>query len=431
MPVPRRCRRLRGGSILLALALLPCSASLADSLSRYYRAYPAEALEPVVGSRTPAVRLLPPGGPAAWDPSVRERLEERALEEWPPDRTYGPFATSVGLWLVHPLVTGRDGIRLLVPVTSSARVPLAGVVEIPSRPGLRRVVLLLDASSSANSPTLLRAGSRGVEGVSVLDAERSGLRHFLELSGEAEGLEIGILIYGESTLPLAVPGTPHSRIRALLDAWTEAHPRGTGRTDVVCALETARDWLRDAPAGRTLEIALLTDGDLPHSGRFTACRQRAPAARSDCERRRNRTPCPASHRFLSRDGLSDVVQLERFARRARGEIEVNTLVFDPLRPARHYRELARATGGALFRVSSAEALDGWVAALLGRRIRGVYAENERTEERTGDLLDADTGRFEGSLGLAPGANDILLTVEGSTGPAALHRFRIYSESHHP
>jgi hypothetical protein len=182
------------------------------------------------------------------------------------------------------------------------------------------------------------------------------------------------------------------------------------------------------------EVLLLTDGDLPHSGRFVDCRMAArrggKRGRKICESRRNRNPCPASRRFRERDGFSDEVQLERFGRRVRSELSVFPLVFDPTRPARPYRELAAATGGGLFRVPSAEALEAALPALLTRRVRGVHAENESTGDRTGDLLDPETGRFQGELSLAPGANDILLTVEGSHGPAGLYRFRIYSEPDH-
>jgi len=64
--------------------------------------------------------------------------------------------------------------------------------------------------------------------------------------------------------------------------------------------------------------------------------------------------------------------------------------------------------------------------LVAGRIRGVYARNERTGVVTGDLLAGDGLRFEGSLPLAPGANDLELWVESDRGPAARFRFRVYA-----
>jgi hypothetical protein len=374
--------------------------------------------------------VLPPDGPSRWPERVREPLEARVREEWPHRPLYGPVQTGVGLWLTYPLVTGRDGSRLLVPATPRSTLAIRGVVELPDPPGARRIILLLDASSSANATTLFRTAGGRVARISVLDAERRSLRHLLQTLGETAGTEIGVVTYGETTRVLAEPGTPFREILARLRRWEAQEPAGTGRTDLVCALEVARDRLRDAPDDLGREVLLLTDGDLPHSGRFFDCRQRSKEGREACRARANRSPCPARHRFRERDGYSDLVQLERFGRRAKRHLSVYTVVFDPTRPARPYRELAEVTRGRLYRVPSAERLESALPALVLRRVRSVRARNERTGEETGDLLDPATGRFEGGLVLAPGGNDVPLTVHGESAPVAVHRFRIYSEPGH-
>jgi hypothetical protein len=294
-------------------------------------------------------------------------------------------------------------------------------------------VVLVDVSESANASTLSAIDGGSPRKVSILEAERRGLRRVVDVL-EEEGVEFGVVAYGEKTWPLAEPGTPAAEIRERLAAWERKQKRGVGRTDLVCALELARQWLDKTPDGMAREVLLLNDGDLPHSGRFIDCRMAARRggryARNVCESRRNPHPCPASRWFRERDGFSDEIQLERFARRARGSLTVYPLVFDPTRPARPYRDLAAATGGGIFRVPSAEALEDALPAVLSRRVTGVYAQNERTGERTGDLLDPKTGGFDGVLPLALGANDVLLTVEGDRGPAALYRFRIYAAPNH-
>lgn len=398
-------------------------------LGRFYRGYPSDTLEPVSGRIPETVRVLPPEGPSAWAEPLRASLESRIRGEWPMDRTYGPVQTSVLVWLTHPLVTGRDGATLLVPATASERAFLRGGVEIPEPPGPRRIVVLVDASSSANARTLPGQHRRD-EAPTVLEAERSALRHLLRAFFSDPTVEIGLIGYGETTWPIAPPGTAPAEIRRRLERWESEVPRGRGRTDLVCALATARDWLEDAPDGFGREVLLLTDGDLPHSGRFVSCRGAGGRRSETCEARRNRAPCPASHTFRAKEGRSDLIQLDRLARRSFRGFKVYPVVFDAGRPARPYADLARTTGGELYRVPSADALDRALPALVARRVTRVRAVNETTGQETGDLLDRESGTFEGSLDLAPGANDVLLRVEGSTGPAALHRFRIYAAGDH-
>ena len=79
----------------------------------------------------------------------------------------------------------------------------------------------------------------------------------------------------ELTLFLREPGAPLETVRARLREFREARPRGEGRTDTVCALWTAVEWLDSTPRGVGREIVLLTDGDMPHSGRFVRCDRRS------------------------------------------------------------------------------------------------------------------------------------------------------------
>jgi hypothetical protein len=247
---------------------------------------------------------------------------------------------------------------------------------------------------------------------------------------DAERVELGVIAFGESTRELFAPGVPVPEARARLDAFRRERPRGEGRTDAVCALELARDWLSDAPRGSAREIVLLTDGDLPHSGRFLDCkmarRRGSREAAARCEQRRNRSVCPASHRFRRSDGASDQIQLASFVRRARRDVDVHVLVFERDRPARPYRSLAQRTGGALVRVASAAAIEAALPALVARQIRGVWARNLGTGDETPNLYDPSTHRFDGVLPLAPGANDVELRVESGRGVASLYRYRVYS-----
>ncbi|MEE8557021.1 MAG: vWA domain-containing protein [Myxococcota bacterium] len=421
------------GLLILSSAASAGAGADPDPLGRFYRGYRSELLEPVAGHRPDRIRILPPAGPGRWPTVARESLERRVLAEWPLDRTYGPLQTSVGVWLTHPMVTGTVGSELLVPVVTEGAASLKGVVDLPRPPGPRRIVILLDASSSANAATLYGTSGGLTRRVSILEAERSALRHLLGRLPGTE-VEIGVIAYGETTWPIAPPGTPPSEIGRRLAEWERSTPRGVGRTDLVCALEVARDWLRETPEPLEREVLLLTDGDLPHSGRFIDCsfarRRGGKAAEAACEARRNRSRCPASHRFRRTHGSSDLVQLTRFGGRARTEFRVYPLVFDSTRTARPYRELAKTTGGELFRVPSADALADALPGLISRRIRAVRAFNETLGVGTADLLDSSTGRFEGSLPLAPGANDVLLRVETPSATAALYRFRIYHEPDH-
>jgi hypothetical protein len=371
-----------------------------------------------------ALELVRSPGSRAWPDGLRRELEARVRSEWDATRMYGPVATRVAVWLADPLVTDtRDG-RVRVPVLAEPELPVRGRFDLPELRGRRRVVLLLDASSSANARTDLRAVDGSVERVSVLAAEHRALAHLLDRIDEP-GLELGVIAFGESTWPVARPGLPRAVLRQRLRAFREERPRGEGRTDLICALWTAWDWLADAPKGVEREIVLLSDGDLPHSGRFSDCARARGGARERCEAQQNRSPCPAERRLRLADGRSDPKQLDRLARRLRRKLRISPIVFEADRSARAFRRLAETTGGTFTQVPSVQAIERVLPPLVAGSIAGVRARNLRTGASTGDLQTDVPGAFEGRLPLAPGANDVELEVRGADGPAALFRFRVY------
>jgi hypothetical protein len=383
----------------------------------------------VISTEVPAaVEVLTDPG-AHWPEAVRREVGARIRAEWGAGNAYGPLRAGVGIWVAHPLVTARLDDRVLIPVVDGAELPVRGALALAASREPRRVAVLIDVSSSANAPTLFRRdGGGGGERVTVLEAERRALERLLGAI-DAARVEVAVIAFGEQTHGVVPFGTPPADARAALDAFFRAHPEGEGRTDTVCALWTARDWLADTPRGVAREIVLLTDGDLPHSGRFVDCgaaRRGGRDAVARCDLERNRAPCPATSGPYASDGSSDLVQLVAFAGRARRELDVHALVFEGDRTAKAYRSLAETTGGQLARVPSAEAIEAALPALVGREIRGVWATNARTGETSPNLYDAGTREFDGALRLEPGPNDVELRVEGARGLIAHYRWRIYS-----
>jgi hypothetical protein len=368
------------------------------------------------------IQLVRPGPSPAWPEALSAELEEQIRKEWPSGRIYGPIHSSVGLWLRDPLVTAQIGGRVLVPVIDGSALPVEGSLELPDQERARRVVVLVDASASANALTAFAADDGSAERIPVIEAERRALEHLVAL--EQRWLEVGVIAFGESTWPIAEPGIASQELRGRLEQFRGEHPRGEGRTDAVCALWTARDWLADTPPGVEREIIVLTDGDLPHSGRFAECdgpgASRVPGGAQACRERRNRSACPARRALAGTDGYSDLAQLAIFSRET-------PLVFELDRPARVWEQLARRTGSKLVRVPSARAIEGVLPALVSNRVRGVVAHNTTTGETSPDLLQPHGSRFGGALRLAPGANDVELRVLGDRGLAGLFRFRVYSE----
>jgi hypothetical protein len=365
---------------------------------------------------------------ARWPLEAREALAAQVLSDWPRDTSYGPIRSGVGLYLDYPLVTARMGPSVVVPVVEAPGLRVAGRLDLRrDEAAPRRVVLLVDASSSANARTRFEAPDGSVEEISVLEAEHRAIDHLLGLLGD-DGLELGVIAFGEGTWPIVEPGAPIATVRRRLEEFRRDRPLGVGRTDTVCALSTAVEWLDDAPRGVSREIVLMTDGDTPHSGRFLDCTRGSREARARCEARRNVSECPAGRRLGGR--RSDLVQLERLARRVRKRVRISPVVFEPDRQARTYRVLAEDTGGEFVQVPSALGIEVALPPLVAGRIRGVHAVNLRSGVRSGDLLTPEVSTFEGALPLEPGANDIELRVESDRGTAALLRFRVYRADDH-
>ncbi len=419
---------------LLVLAGVCLGASGQDGAGRFKTPYRADGRQAIAVGVPREVELLLPQGAPAWPAPARASLAQKIRREWVrvARKPYGTLHAGLGVWLDYPLITARAGRGVLVPVVDDAQIPIEGTLALLRPKGPRRIVLLVDASSSANARASFPAADGSSEQVSVLEAERRALEHLVELLAD-DWLEFGLIAFGEGTWPIVEPGSSVQSVRDRLARFREEHPRGDGRTDLVCALSLARDWLRDTPKGVGREIFLLSDGDLPHSGRFTDCgfarKRGGKRAEASCLARRNQTRCPASRVSWRAGGRSDLVQLSAFARRVRRELTVYPLVFEPDRSARAYHELAQVTGGELVRVSSPQAIDVVLPALVAGRIQGVFARNERTGHETEDLLEPGGARFHGALPVLPGANDVELRVESDRGTAALFRFRIYALPH--
>ena len=412
------------------------AATFADARERLERAeppahepYQADALAPVRVGMPEDVQLLREPDAPAWPPSLYAELAQRVRSEWPVERVYGAVFANLAVTLRWPLVTAESGGTVIVPVVDGLELPIEGALDLTRSDGPRRVVVLVDASASANATTAFHAGEGTAELVPVLEAERRALDHLLDLSSD-DWLELGVIAFGETTWPVAEPGLSVAALRAALARFREEHPRGEGRTDAVCALWTARDWLDSTPDGVAREIVVLTDGDAPFSGRFLDCegqgRSLSDEAASACEARSNHTACPASHAFSRADGSSDMVQIASFAKKLHRELVVHPLLFETDRNARLWQQVAARTGGRLVRVPGPEAIELALPTLVSSRIRGAFARNLTTGAESADLLQADRARLAGALALAPGANDVELRVESDRGTAALFRFRIYA-----
>jgi hypothetical protein len=422
--------------ILGLFALLVIGAGSVAARERYERPkspghapYAADALAPVRVGMPEGVELLREPDAPAWPETLEAELARTVRSEWPVDRTYGALFANLGVTLRWPLVTAEAGGSVIVPVVDGLELPIEGALELARSEGPRRVVVLVDASASANAITAFAAEHAATERVSVLEAERRALEHLIDLSAD-DWLELGVIAFGETTWPVAEPGLSAAQVREALASFRVEHPRGEGRTDAVCALWTARDWLDSTPEGVAREIVVLTDGDAPFSGRFLDCdgagRSLSDEAEAACVARRNPSPCPANHTWSRADGSSDMVQMASFARSVHGELSVHPLLFETDRTARPWQQVASRTGGRLVRVPGPEAIELALPSLVSSRIRGVVARNTTTGAARSDLLQADRARFGGALALVPGANEIELEVESDRGTAALFRFRVYA-----
>ena len=127
-------------------------------------------------------------------------------------------------------MTARVSGRTQVPVFLDGRAPVRGRLELPPPPGPKRVVILIDASESANARTAFENADGIVEQIPVLEAERRALDH-LVTQLEGDWLELGLIAFGEGTWPIAAPGGSADELRARLAEFRHERPRGQGRTD--------------------------------------------------------------------------------------------------------------------------------------------------------------------------------------------------------
>jgi hypothetical protein len=436
-------RATRPLSLALALTLAgPVAAEPGLPHEDVLAPYRADLLPPLEPGEPAGVELLRPPGAAPLPEPVQEDLKERILREWSPDRPYGGIHSVVGLWLEYPLLNARLSERIAVPVLESTELPIRGRVIAPPPRFSGNLVILIDVSSSANARTALWREDGSLEQLRAIGAELRAARELLEILeqdrarfGPGYGpASVGILAFGESTTVIADPESSIAEARVSLEALQRLSPEGTGRTDAVCALRLASDWLAGPSEGLSGEIVILTDGDLPFSGRFTDCgapHYRSRDAEAACHASLNRSPCASSHPFDPADGRSDVAQLFSFVRDVRGRIRVFPTVFRLKRPPRFLREIATYTGGHAVSVASDAETESALLGLLEHagdslEVRGVYVRNLRSGEATENLLEANGTDFTGALPLAPGPNDVELRIESDLGEVGLYRFRVYA-----
>jgi hypothetical protein len=375
-------------ALALALAMVtPAAADLGISSAGAHAPYRADLLPPIQAGRPTDVELLLPGGANPWPLAVRDDLRERVLQEWPADQRYGNVYSRVGLWVEYPLVITRQGDSVVVPVLQGLELPVRGRLVIASRRLARRVVVLLDVSHSANAHTAVWRTDGSMERLSAVAGSLRAARRLLDWLehdrdrfGHLVGYgptHVGVIAFGESTWPIIEPQESIDEVRRRLESYARRWPEGAGRTDAVCALRLASEWLEGTSEDILQEIVVLTDGDLPFSGRFTNCdapQFRGEAAKATCLASLNRSACPASHRFDPAQGLSDIAQLFSFVRDVRGRPRVFPLLFRLQSPPRFFRELARYTSGRTISIGSESELDRWLLEFLNHEAPGVRAE---------------------------------------------------------
>jgi hypothetical protein len=241
--------------------------------------YRADVLEPVRLDRGEQdIQILRERGAREWPAGVQAVLEQRIRRGFDTDQLYGPVYSSVGLWLRYPLATARIGGRVLIPVLDDGAIQVRGSLVARRVFQRRRVVILVDASESANTPIPIAVGSSAGE-LSLLQAELRALAN-LVAGGAGADVELGILAFGEGPWPVVELGAPLEAMPEALARFEREHPGGEGRSDAVCALWTAADWLRGAPESVEREIVLLTGTDLPHSGRCSTVSPTSPSSRA-------------------------------------------------------------------------------------------------------------------------------------------------------
>ena len=389
-----------------------------------------------------SVQLLRSRDAAPWPVAVREHWESRVQEAWNGADGLGAIDRSIGAWLEYPLVNALPSGELVVPFVEGSQMPLRGRLVLPRGKAAPRVVVLVDVSESAGRrraalplpgtmrrPSIREAGLAGaLKLIRALDEQARRARIGEDLP------EIGIVAFGEATLPLLELHTESGRraAEAALLALVSGASDEAGRTDLVCALWTGWDWLqRDE---RAVEVLVVTDGDLPFSGRFGACDRAGgghPQAVARCEARRNRTHCPARHEFERTGGTSDLSQLFHFARSIGASAKLSPIYLGASRPPRFLRELARFRNQGRYGQPGEADVWSWADRALPKaaqrsEARLVRARNLSTEEHTENLLANNGVDFAGVLRLVPGMNEIEILAEDVEGERGRFKFRVFA-----
>lgn len=389
------------------------------------RAVLTDTLQATAAGTPEEIRLLLPPG-SIWPQDLREQVEAEILKGWDSGAVYGPLERGKGLWLRSDIVTHQDESGVVnVPAVMDGQLSLRGRVETTRLDLARRVVLLIDASQSANAKTIFRYPDGREEEIPVIEAERRALEDLLGRV-DPNQVELGAIAYGHKTRVLAEPGASLDEMRAAIDGFRRQQARGKGRTDAICALWTASEWLEETPPGVESTIVMLTDGDIPDSGRFVRCdRTSNELSLAACQARRNTRACPAARPLLPQDG-DDRQQLALFASEVAGQVRVSPIVMDPEPAEDIYRSLAEITAGQYVEISSAEAIQYAIPPLVLNEVKAVRARNLRTKRETGNLYDPLTGLLSGEIELLPGANDIEITMQSDDGDEAVYRLRAFA-----
>jgi hypothetical protein len=395
---------------------------------------------PVVDARPPA-EVLPLRGDDGqlWPEPVAEHLAARIRERWDGHKTYGVLESRVGLSLDYPLVNARLDGSVVIPVVEVGVVPVRGRVVLPDGGAGRRLVILIDVSQSSNQRAEIRRPEGAIEQISVRDG---GVRTAIELTRrlieqraqyghllDYRPTQLSVIAFAETSWSLLAPGTDLEDALAALEkfALNGAHPEG--RSDAVCALELASDWLLAPDASGHTDVVLLTNGDLPFSNRFTNC-SRLTDFREQvaCLRSLNHSECSSSRSPDPEDGHSDIAQLFALARTTRPRLRIFPVLFQNTRPPRFILAIASHSGGQLIRVGLERGIESAVEQLLmddapRARVDGVAVHNLQASATVyADVQD--DGSFSSGIGLIEGPNDLEVDVRSGSEILGRYRFRV-------
>jgi hypothetical protein len=378
-----------------------------------------------------------------WPSSVEAYLSEQILEDWDEDLAYGALESRVGVSLDYPLVNTRSDGTVVVPIVQTDLLDVRGHVTVPSGGGARRIVLLVDLSESSNQRTPVRGPSGGIEQISVREGairtalqlarrlmrERSEYGHLLDY----RATELTVIGFGDQSWDIVPPGTDLPDAIQRLEVLAAKGMDGSGRSDAVCALRRAADWLA-TDGGTRRDVVLLTHGDLPFSNRFTDCsRHSDPRIEMRCWQELNRSECAAEEALDPERGHSDIGQLFALARETRPRIRIFPVLFQNTRPPRFIREIASHTGGLLIRVGQERGIESAVRRLLvyespGLQVKDVAVRNLQSGVVRESAVEGDGASFACAIPLVAGPNDIEVDVRSWQGSLARYRFRVQAQS---